>query len=164
MIFTDYYKFEKLPSKSKTRLDCVASTGSYLPLEGLRPLGRDKGRIHISLLANYTRAKEEKLSDWALDAPDPVGHITSLCKIGTGVSLYYGDFRGKEDAMIIKPSTPSFIADGVIEGTAFEVFIARGYKADMLNLYNECLDGELDGEMESLRNIAKPEGETPLFG
>ena len=37
MILTDYYRFEKLPNlKSKLRIDCTASTGSYDPLEALR--------------------------------------------------------------------------------------------------------------------------------
>ena len=33
MILTDYYKFERLATKSKTRLDCVTSTRSYTEFE-----------------------------------------------------------------------------------------------------------------------------------
>ena len=32
-ILTDYYRFERIATKSKTRLDCVASTGSYPELD-----------------------------------------------------------------------------------------------------------------------------------
>ena len=37
MILTDYYKFEHLPHcKSRMRIDCTASTGSYNEFENLR--------------------------------------------------------------------------------------------------------------------------------
>ncbi len=35
-ILTDYYCFQKIAAKSKTRLDCIASTGSYPELEEKR--------------------------------------------------------------------------------------------------------------------------------
>ena len=35
-ILTDYYRFERIATKSKTRLDCVASTGSYPEFEEKR--------------------------------------------------------------------------------------------------------------------------------
>ena len=36
MILTDYYRFERIKFKSKTRLDCVSSTKTYPQFEEKR--------------------------------------------------------------------------------------------------------------------------------
>ena len=50
MILSDYLRFEKLPNqKSKLRIDCTASTGSYDPLEVLRNKA-DNLFLYLSLI------------------------------------------------------------------------------------------------------------------
>ena len=45
MILTDYYKFRKLPGqRSKTRIDCIASTSSYDIFESMR---NKDGRLYL---------------------------------------------------------------------------------------------------------------------
>ena len=71
-------------------------------------------------------------------------------------SFAYGDFGGTNDALLFvfhNLSTPN----GVIEaGGVIEIFIARGQSNNQKQLYNLLADGELDEEMNKLRNqVAK---------
>lgn len=74
MIVTDYYKFAKLTSKGKTRLDCVESTKSYNPFEDLR--NRKTGELFIYAGDNvYIKADAKRKTDIGFSKGK---HITSL--------------------------------------------------------------------------------------
>ena len=64
MILSDYLRFEKLPNqKSKLRIDCTASTGSYDPLEVLR---NKADNLFLYIGDNtYTQAGKKRKADLA---------------------------------------------------------------------------------------------------
>lgn len=161
MKLTDYYKFERLATKSKLRMDCTASTGSYEPLEEKRA-------------TKATRATEKKdatnVGDLVIyygDVPSRFGgevhrkadksisikgnNMSSVYVPDVKSGFAYGDFRATSDALLFvfqSLNTPN----GVIEaGAVIEVFVARGQRNNARQLYTLLADGELDDEMNALR-------------
>lgn len=154
MIFTDYYRFEKKPGQSsKMRMDCTASTQSYNPFEALR---NKRGELFVYVGDNtYTEAGERGKSDLALSRGD---HITSLNATNLQQPFWYGDFHRTPDALLMVHSGFEHYVDGrVADGSIIEIFIARGYRANRLNLFVEFTDGAFNDEMEILRKRAQPE-------
>ncbi len=151
MILTDYYKFERLENqKSKTRIDCTASTESFNPLEELK---NKKDELFVYLGDNtYTKAGAERKSDLALSRTN---HISSVYVPDVSKPLAYGDVKGTADAMLFVLHNFQLV-EGVIQaGAVVEVFIARGQRNNRASLFNLLADGELDEEMASLRNQVK---------
>ena len=164
MILTDYYKFVKTAKKSKTRLDCVASTGSYQEFEeklkkkdykgtrtsdpykagdlliyfGVVP-DRFGGSIHQKADKSITM-ESKNLS--GVFVPDPEG------------LLGYGDVRGTGDALLFEFENFSVVDGEIQEGSTLEIFVARGKSKDRVALYNVFSDGGLDYEKEALRQMA----------
>ena len=160
MIFTDYYRFEKQPEqKSKLRMDCTASTGSYEPLEMLRK----KGKLFVYFGRNYTGNEK---AEFALSR---TGHISSVFvpKTEQAMGVWYGDMKGTGDVLLIKPKGFQIVDGAPDEGAILDVYIARGQVANRHNLCNEVVDGVYDDEMRLLREIAKPDGgdtQLEMFG
>ncbi len=165
MILNDYYCFERLASKSKTRLVCTASTMSYPEFEEKRctkpqratekrdatPVGglvvyygdvpsNFGGDVHRKANKSLT-IKSKNLS--SIYVPDP------------GNSFAYGDVKGTADAILLVHSNFKVINGTVQQGSKLEVFIARGKSKDGKPLYNLLCDGELEEEMQHLRGLAK---------
>ena len=59
--------------------------------------------------------------------------------------LGYGDVRGTDDALLFKFSK---------NDKELEIYVARGYKHNALQLYNMFAEGELDGDIEALKQRA----------
>lgn len=145
MRLTDYYLMQKLPDqKSKLRFDCTASTGKFPELEALR---NKKG----SLFMYYG------------DVPESFGHrgprratkaltnqknISSIFVSDVTKLLAYGDVRGTQDGLLL------IFND---DYTQIELFVARGQKKNIVQLYNLLADGELQQEIEELRQRAEAE-------
>ena len=148
MILTDFYLFKKLPDqKSKLRIDCVASTHSYNPLESLR--GK-KGDLFLYIGKNtHTKAGKERRADLALSK---TGHISSLYNPDLNLPCWYGDMKGTSDALLFVHEHTEFIDGGIQAGAIIELFVARGQRHNQSQLYNLLCDGELDEEMDFLRN------------
>ena len=164
MILTDYYRFERLALKSKTRMDCTASTGSYPEFEEKRA-------------TQVTRATEKRdatnVGDLVIyygNVPDGFGgnvhnkadksltikgkNLSSVFVPDPESGFAYGDCRGTTDALLLVLTNLSTI-DGVIQaGGIIEVFSARGASNDRVPLYNLLADGGLDDEIEQLRQQA----------
>jgi len=145
MILTDYYKFEHLQStKSKSRLDCTASTGSYTELEMLR---NKKGYLFVYVadvpdsFGGNTKRKADK-------AITKTKNISSVYVPDIEKNLAYGDIRGTQDAILIVKTT---------DYKFMEIFVARGQKNNRVQLYNLFSDGELDDEMRKLRKQSIPD-------
>ena len=155
MILTDYYCFEKKPGcKSNTRMDCKASTQQYNPFERLR---NSKGILFVYVMDNrYTADGERLKSDLALSSKGE--HITSLYTRDYEAVHYYGDFKDTPDALLmICTGFKNFTGGCVANDSSIEIFVARGYRYDRGNLYNLFLDGELQDEIDVLRQRAQPE-------
>lgn len=167
MRLTDYYRFEKIKPKAKTRLDCVASTGGYTELEEKRATKptresdthdatnvgdlviyfgdvpeRFGGNVHRKADKSIT-IKGKNLS--SVFVPDPESGFA------------YGDFKGTCDALLFVFKNLSVIDGRTQMGGIVEVFVARGMSKDRSALCCMLADGVLDDEMETLRKQANPE-------
>jgi len=167
-VLTDYYKFERVATKAKLRLDCTASTGSYPEFEEKRA-------------TKATRATEKRdatnVGDLVIyfgDVPDNFGgnvhrkadkgitikgkNLSSVYVPDPQSGFAYGDFRGTADALLFVFHDCSVVDGRLQAGAIIEVFIARGESKNRVPLYNLLSDGELDEEMEALRQhaVTKP--------
>lgn len=150
MILTDYYCFKKLPDqKSKLRIDCVCDTGSYNPLEGIRD---KRGALFLYIGDNtYTKAGQGRMADLALSRTH---HISSIYVPDANRMLWYGDFHHTADALLFMCQNIKFVNGAIQEGAVIEMFIARGHRNNRAQLYNLLSDGELNKEIEILREKA----------
>lgn len=163
-ILTDYYKFSRVATKAKLRLDCVASTESYPEFEERRA-------------TKATRATEKRdatnVGDLVIyfgDVPEQFGgdvhrkadksitikgkNLSSVYVPDPSNNLAYGDVRGTADALLFVFDGVE-VVNGVIQaGATVEIFIARGKSKDRVPLYNLLSDGELDEELNDLRQRA----------
>ncbi len=165
MILTDYYRFEKVALKSKLRMDSTASTHGYQPFEEKR-----------ARTATKESAKRDATEIGALvayygDVPSNFGgnvhrkagkaltikgqNLSSIYVPDPESGLAYGDFKGTEDALLFVFRDLNTIDGRIQEGGVIEVFVARGKSRDRVPLYNMLSDGELDEEMEALREQAE---------
>ena len=147
MILTDYYRLEKLPGqRSKLRIDCTASTGSYDPLEALK---NKSGDLFLYIGDNtHTKAGKERKADLALSR---TAHISSVYNPDLNMPYWYGDMKGTTDAFLFVHQNAEFINGGIQEGAVIEIFVARGQRNNRIQLYNTLCDGGLDDEMDYLR-------------
>lgn len=172
-ILTDYYKFKRIATKAKLRLDCVASTQSYPQFEekratkATRPTEK-RDATNVGDLVIYYGDVPESFGGKAQRKADKCITIKSKNLSSVYVpepesNLAYGDFKGTTDALLfvfhdfeVKDGRP-------IEGATLEVFVARGYSKDRVPLYNSLSDGELDEEIEVLRKraVTKSVTQTP---
>lgn len=167
MILTDYYRFEKKALKSKLRMDCTASTGSYPELEEKR------ASTHTPPTAKRDETRTGSLVVYCVDVPESYGgnaqrkagkaitikgkNLSSVYVPDVERNLAYGDSRGTDDALLFVFSDLSFIDGRIKEGGVIELFVARGKSHSQIPLYNLLSDGALDEEMERLRKQAKIE-------
>ncbi len=142
MILTDYYKMAKLPEvKSKLRIDCTASTKSYPEFEALRnkkeALFFYFGDVPDSFSGNAKRKAGKALTK--------TKSISSIYVPDIQKKYAFGDMVGTLDALL-------FIFNN--DYSEIEIFIARGQKNNVRQLYNSFSDGELNNEIEQLRKMA----------
>lgn len=149
MIPTDYLCFEEKRVIKSHRLDCTFSTRGYEPIESKKKMGRDKVErlycyltgIPDSFNANAKRKADMAITDggssWSSvytpDAENPL--------------MGYGDMAGTDDALLFL-----FSADY----KKMEIFVVRGRKNNKKMLHTMFVDGELDEDIERLREQAKP--------
>ncbi len=164
MILTDYYRFERLATKSKTRLDCTASTESYQPFEEKRatqPRKASESRDSTAvgdLIAYYLDVPDQfnggvhRKADKSLTMKSK--NLTSIYVPDPALNIAYGDVRGEADAILIVFEGFEVANNVVQQGGVLELFIARGKSKDRVPLYNLLSDGELDEEMNLLRERA----------
>lgn len=148
MIFTDYYKAEKL-TDAKSRYDVVASSGEYDYFE--RNL-INKRKFNVGGLSfNYGPRPESwkgKKTDMAITKGS--NNVTSVKRLNIELNYALGDINNTNDACII-----IFNLDYKEKGIeTIELFIARGNRNDTNSLWNEFTDGDLDHEIKLLRETA----------
>lgn len=147
MKLTDYYKMVKLPNqKSKLRIDCIASTGSYEQFEQMARDCRDKRfKCYYTHTPDTFSANARRKADMAITNGESISSIY-IPDIDNPL-LGYGDVKSTNDALLF------LFSDDYMK---IEIFIARGLKNHQKGLFSLFVDGELDGEMEQLRQQAKP--------
>ncbi len=158
MIITDYYRFERLQGqKSKLRIDCVACSGGYPPLEGLR---NRQGALFLYLGDNsYTKAGNERKADLALSR---TSHISSIYNPDINLPYWYGDFNHTTDAMLFIHEKAEITNGEMQTGAVIECFVCRGQRNNRAQLYNALCDGLLDDEIEAMRKASIPESKALL--
>ena len=167
MILTDYYRFEKTAQKAKLRMDCTASTKSYPEFEGKRATTftaptakRDATRIG-SLVVYYgdlspnVKVEAHRKADKGISIKGK--HLSSVFVPDPESGLAYGDFHNTSDALLFLFQGLNVIDGRIQEGGVIEVFVARGKSKDSIPLYNLVSDGELDEEIQALREKAQKE-------
>ena len=141
MIFTDYYKFEHLPDcKAVMRRDCVCSTQSYPDFECLR---NKQGNLFVYFGNVPPSFKDGIKTDKAITK---TRNITKVYVPDVTQNSAFGDYN--EDAFLII-NNPDY--------SVIEIFVARGYKNQRLNIWQNFIVGEYDFEMENLRKQATDE-------
>jgi hypothetical protein len=145
MIFTDYYKAQKL-TDAESRFDITASTCSYDLFESLLI---NKRRFNIGGLSfNYGdrpqafNGNSNRLSEKALTKGN--SNISSVFIPSAKNHLIgYGDIHTTNDALILLFSN---------DYKTIEVLIARGYKNDCMALYQQFIADEFEHEIEALKS------------
>lgn len=164
-IFTDYYKFERLATKSKSRMDCTTSTESYTELEEKRATKSINGTgkrdcTNIGdLVVYYNDVPPQFNGDAHRKADKSISikgkNLSSIYIPELTSNIGYGDINKTTDAIIFV-FTELKVVNGYIEqGAIIEMFIARGQSNNCIALYNLVSDGELEEEMNSLRELCK---------
>jgi len=148
MILTDYYKAQKL-TDAESRYDVDNSTQEYELFESLLI---NKRKYNVGGLSfNYVprpasfKGIDGRKTEMAITKGNvniSSIHVPDLQKNQIG----YGDVNGTNDALIAIFSN---------DHKTIELFIARGYKNDVLALYEEIKAGFLDAEIEAIRSKAK---------
>lgn len=148
MILTDYYKAQKLTS-AESRYDVTDSSQGYELFESLLI---NKRKYNVGGLSfNYVqrpasfKGADGRKAEMAItkgNANVSSVHIPDLQNNQIG----YGDVNGTNDALITIFSN---------DYKTIEIFIARGYKNDVLALYEEIKAGYLDAEIGVLKAKAK---------
>lgn len=148
MIFTDYYIGEKI-TDSEFRYDITKSTESYELFENLLI---NKRKFNVGGLSfNYVQRPSnfggttERVGEKAITKGNS-NISTVYCPSLPNHEYGYGDINGTQDALIL-----------IFKGKyhSIEIFVARGYKNDVQNLFSECIAGSFDKELNKLRNQSK---------
>lgn len=160
-ILTDYYCFERVASKSKSRMDCTASTGSYPELEKERATKPNKATekrdaTNVGDLIIYFGDVPEAFGGSAHRKADKAitikgKNLSSIYVPDPATNFGFGDVRGTADALLFVFEDMEIVNGTISQGAAIEVFIARGKSKDRVPLFNLLCDGELDEEMSELR-------------
>lgn len=144
MILTDYYYALK-DSTKKTRYDVVSSSGSYDYFESLFVNKKEpnKGGLAFYIVDQPSKwgKRAERKADKAMTKAQY--NISSVLMPDPKSNVGFGDVKNTHDALL-------FVMND--NWTVIEVFVARGQIQNKLNLYQLCMDGELDEEMEILRS------------
>jgi len=152
---TAYYQLEKLSEeiktqfkiKSKARLDCV----DYYNASSDNPLSHfvnKKGQLYFysSAPENYVTAKAKRISDIGLTHGSK--HLSSIYIPNLEHSEYgYGDINGTNDALLFKIKS---------DLSSIEMFLIKNGKNLKKQYYQLFIDGELDAEIEQIKQQAKP--------
>jgi len=149
-MFDAYYLAYKDQNK-KTRFDVEGTCGTYDLFERLLLNKKEpnKGGLACYLVDQPSRwgKRAERKTDKAITKG--AFNISSVRMPDPKINIGYGDVKNTQDALI-------FVFNK--EWTAMEIFIARGQKNNSLNIYQLCIDGELEDEMNDLRSKAETRG------
>jgi hypothetical protein len=146
MILTDYYNLEKLADKkSLTRRDCTASTGGYPLFESIAAKSRDnRFFIHLTGVPDNFNAHVKRRAELTISNQE---NISSVFVPDITQRVGHGDVKGTLDALLI-----IFNEDY----TEMEIFVSRGQKHNQKQIFFLYEDGELNQEIEQLKQQKLP--------
>ncbi|KXO15331.1 MAG: hypothetical protein E6507_06180 [Prevotella bivia] len=166
MILTDYYKFERLSTKTKHRMDCTISTHCYPEFENKAATKASRATekrdaINVGdIIIYYHDVPENYGGDVHRKAGKSItfksNNLSSVYMPDPTKEIAYGDFRGTTDALLFVFHNLNVINGVTQQGSVIEVFVARGKSKDRVPLFEMLSDGELDDEMNELRKKASP--------
>ena len=143
IIFTDYYRAERLSISAKDRFDITHKKGAYEVFE-TKLINKTKynvGGLSLTYAKyDYGKTKSERKPEMQISRN---GHISGIYipdiqnhRIG------FGDVYGTTDGIILLFNE---------DYSVIEIFIARGKKNDIKHIHNQVKYGEYNNEIESLR-------------
>lgn len=142
MLISDYYRAEKLPeSKSKLRFDVTYCTKSYEPLELLRNK-KNELFFYYGDIPEFFNGKVKRKAERCISKTK---NISSVFVPDVKLPFAYGDVINTNDGLL-------FIFNS--DYTTIEIFVLRGQKNNIRNIYILLSDGELNSEIEYLRKKA----------
>lgn len=166
MILTDYYLFERVATKSKTRLDCKLSTNSY-PVFEEKAVTKSQGAtekrdaINVGDLLIYLgdvpwnfRGDVHRKADKSISIKGE--NISSIFVPDVTKNFAYGDVKGTSDALLFVFHNLEIVNGVISSGSVVEIFVARGKSKDRVALYEMICDDHLDDEMDELISRAVP--------
>lgn len=147
MILSGYYKMVEIKRIKSHRYDCVASTGNYEPFEKIAKCAKkERFYCYYNGVPDTFNANAQRKADCAITSNG--GNISSVFVPAFASPLFgYGDTKGTNDALL-------FVFSENYE--QIEIFVARGHKHQVKQLFSYLKDGGLNGEMDKLRKGAKP--------
>lgn len=146
MKITDYYKMKEIKVVKSHRFDCTASTGEYEPFEAIAQRGRDKRFFfYYSGVPDTFSADAKRKADRAITNTNSISSVF-IPDLDTPL-IGFGDVADTNDALLFLFGE---------DYKQVEVFVARGLKHNVKQLFALFVDGELDTEIEQLRAEAKP--------
>lgn len=145
-IIDAYLRYRKDNGKSKTRFNLEVYAGECSVL--LNSIGKRDGKIFVyyGTTPKKTRKKQKEglKSDMGMNVRD--GWLTSLFYVGGIESRYrFGDIKDTNDAFVFNISE---------DAQTLEVFFCKGKKDSYKYLFDLILDGELDSEIQEIKNKA----------
>ena len=162
-ILTDCYIFKRVATKSKTRLDCVASTESYPEFEERRAAKKmrtteKRDGINIGDLLCYFGKNNNIKCDHMRKSEISISmgskNLSSVYVPDPSNNFAFGDVNGTADALLFVSEGLNLINGEIQAGAILKVFVARGKSKDRVPLYNLLSDGGLDDEMADLQDRA----------
>lgn len=166
MILTDYYRFDRLASKAKSRMDCTFSTRSYPEFEEraiTRALKATERRdaveaggiiIYYNDVPTQFAGVVHRKADKSISIKG--SNLSSIYVPDITKNIAYGDFKGTTDALLFVFTDLEVINGAIQDGGIIEIFVARGKSKDRVPLFELFASGELDEEMNELKSRAKP--------
>lgn len=162
MILTDYYRFEKLTDKARTRLDCTACTGSYEPFEEKRATTHTKETatraetLVGALVVYYGDVPEQYSADAKRKAGKSLSikgkNLSSVYVPNPALPFAFGDVAHTADAVLVTFDEGFETVSGRLQvGSVMHLYVARGYSKDVLPLYTLLTEGGLDEDMAALQ-------------
>lgn len=166
-ILTDFYRFEKIAGhKSATRMDLTTSTQSYGRLEQNRaandtPATSKSDAVKIGSLRLYLcntpntylyNKPHHKKPDKSIS----IGNRNFSAVYLEDADLFcgFGDVAGTNDAVLFLFANMEIRSGVLRDGSALEMYIARGQARNKLSLYHLFKKGGLNNEIQLLRNNA----------
>ena len=161
MILTDYYCFERVATKSKSRMDCTASTMSYPEFEAMRSTKANKATekrdatnvgdlvVYFGDVPQAFGGSVHRKADKAITIKGK--NLSSVFVPDPHNNFGYGDVRNTADALLFIFDGVEMVDGSISQGAAIEVFVARGQSKNRVPLYNLLCDGELEEELSELR-------------
>ena len=163
-ILTDCYIFKRVATKSKTRLDCVASTESYPEFEEKRSTRQTRETekrdglaigdliVYFGDVPDIFGGSVHRKADKALTIKGK--NLSSIFVPDPSNNYAYGDVRGTADALLFIFRGFDLVNGELKKGAVLQVFVARGQSKNRVPLYNLLCDGGLDDEITDLQQKA----------